>query len=126
MAPLIYNKEEFIMKSETLQKGRCVIVRILEDVNLNTDLNSLLTVVERSIVAGNKHIAFSFGEGSFLYTRHIATLVKCFEKLRDSGGTLAVIHPNRDIIDILALIDPEQMIIKADSEEELDTICAQK
>ena len=118
--------ENPIMKFETIQKGRCVIVRVLEDINLNTDLNSLITVVERGIASGNKDIAFSFGEGSFLYTRHIATLVKCFEILRDKGGTLAVIHPNRDIIDILALIDPEQMIVKADSEEELESVCQQK
>ena len=111
------------MKFETFQKGRRLVVRILEDINLNTELTGLITMVERSIALGNKDIAFSFGDGSFLYTRHIATLVKCFEMLRDKGGTLAIIHPNRDIIDILALIDPEQMILKADSEAELDSVC---
>jgi hypothetical protein len=114
------------MRYDKAQRGQYVIIRILDDINLNSDIEPLTTVVERNILAGRKHLAFAFGDDSFLYTRHIAVLIKCLEMLREEGGSLAVVHPNRDIIDVLALIDPEQLIIKVEMEEELESVLTSK
>jgi hypothetical protein len=115
-----------LMKYEKAQKGPYVVFRILEDINLNSDITPLTILVEQNLQMGKKHIAFTFGQNSFLYTRHIAVLVKCLEMLREESGSLAIVHPNRDIMDVLALIDPEHLIVKAETEDDLVSVLSSK
>ena len=109
-----------MMKLQTTHRGSFLAIRLLGEVTLNTETGPLVQAVEQALAAGRTSVAITFGENSFLYTRHIASLIRCLELIREQDGSLAVINPNQDIRDVLALIDPEGMIVRADSEEALE------
>jgi hypothetical protein len=104
---------------EVVQKGRYQLLRISEDVRLNSDISPVYGIVEQLVADGKLHIAFSFTPQSFLYTRHIAVLIKCLELVRDGHGSIAIVRPNEDIREVLSLIDQESMILQVESEETL-------
>jgi anti-anti-sigma regulatory factor len=68
---------------------------------------------------GARAIAIAFTQASYLYTKSIAALIACSEMIKDVGGHLAIIEANRDILDILAVIDFDKMILIVDSEPDL-------
>jgi hypothetical protein len=112
-------RKEVQMVFESMQKGPYELIRILDDLNLNSDLSRLQSIVERNIAQGRSRIALSFTQNSFLYTHHIAVLIKCLELIKDAAGEMAVVQPNADILDVLSLIDPDGLIKRLASDEDL-------
>jgi anti-anti-sigma regulatory factor len=107
------------MNIETYQTGDYWVFKFLEDVGLNSDLSVLKRMFQEKISRGPCNMALAFTQGSYLYTRSIATLVVCFEMVQEHNGHLALINPNKSIMDILAIIDFPKLIRICDSEEEL-------
>jgi anti-anti-sigma regulatory factor len=101
------------------KSGDYTVAEIVDTVTLSSDISGLYEFVERSLEQGARHIAVRFTEESFLYTPHIAVLVKCLESVREAGGSLAVVKPNRDVKDVLFLIDQERLIRMVDHEDML-------
>jgi anti-anti-sigma factor len=86
------------------------ILSIKEDLTISSDLSELKALVQGYMQKGITDIAFSFTEASYLYTKSISVLVQCLEAIRDRGGTMAIIHPNDDIVDILDTLDFDKII----------------
>lgn len=107
------------MNLESRKTGAYTVAEVADTVTLNSDVSGLYEFVERSLEEGNRSIAVRFTEDSFLYTPHIAVLVKCLEAIREAGGSLAVVNPNRDVKDVLFLIDQEGLIRIVNGEQEL-------
>lgn len=107
------------MNISTYKKGDYTVFRILEDVGLSTDLTELRKSIERELASGARNVAIAFTHSSYLYTRSIAVLIACSEMIKDSGGHLAIVEANKDILDILSVIDFDKMIRIVPAEEEL-------
>jgi anti-anti-sigma factor len=107
------------MNIETHQKGDYYVFKFKEDIGLGSDLSVLKPMIEEKIGIGITNIALAFTKGSYLYTRSIATLVVCFEMIKEHNGQLALISPNKSIQDILGIIDFPKIIRVCKSEEEL-------
>jgi anti-anti-sigma factor len=107
------------MKCDIYKKGGYLVFRLKEDIGLNSDLTPFKTLVEQHLAEGVRNIALAFTSESYLYTKAIAVLIACSEMVKDAGGHLAFVEANKDILDILSVIDFDKMIKIFNSEEEL-------
>ena len=107
------------MLIEAGDKGSYKVLRIKEDLSVNSDLTELRSIVNDYIAKGSKDFAFSFTKNSFLYTRSIAVLITCSELIKENNGRIAIIEANDDILDLLNLIDFDSMIKVYPNEEDL-------
>ena len=107
------------MKIDIYKKGKYQVLRLMEDVGLNTDLSELKSEIERQLSQGVSNIAVAFTQQSYLYTKSIAVLISCSEIIKDAGGHLTIIEANKDIIDILSVIDFDKVIEMHKSEADL-------
>jgi anti-anti-sigma regulatory factor len=107
------------MNIDIYKKGKYQVLRLKEDVGLNTDLGELKSAIEYQLSHCATSIALAFTQQSYLYTKSIAVLISCSEIIKDAGGHLAIIEANRDIMDILSVIDFDKMISMYSTEAEL-------
>ncbi len=112
------------MEIDVHQTGEYRVFRILEDVGLNSELSFLKSRIEKNLADGAKNVAIAFTPESYLYTKSIAVLIACSEMIKDAGGHLAIIEANKDILDILSVIDFDKMIRIVDKESDLATIAS--
>ena len=98
------------MKFDIYKKNGHLVIRLKEDVGLNSDLNALKAVIEQHLTTGARSIAIAFTQSSYLYTKSISVLIACSEMIKDAGGRLSIIEANRDIQDILSVIDFDKVI----------------
>jgi hypothetical protein len=101
------------------KKGKYQLLRIVDDVGLNTDLSELKSAIEDQLSHGETMIAVAFTPQSYLYTKSIAVLISCSEIIKEAGGHLAIVEANRDILDIFSVIDFDKMIKICKNEEDL-------
>jgi anti-anti-sigma factor len=95
------------------------ILKIDENLTLNSDITDLRTIVEDYVQKGPINIALEFTKDSYLYTKSIAVLVQCLETIQEHGGRMAVIAPNRDIVDVLETIGFINLVKIYGSEEDV-------
>lgn len=107
------------MELDIKQKDKYLILRVQEDLTINSDISILKTVVKEQLQNGQSHIVFAFTKHSYFYTKAIAVLIGCSELIKEKGGTLSIIEANDDIHDILSLIDLDKEIRVFNSEKEL-------
>ena len=107
------------MKFDIYQKGNYQVIKINEVLNLLSDIKELENVVNELLEKGTTCIAFSFKEGSYLYSSTGSVLVRCWEYIKDNNGKLSLVNVNEDILDFLRVIDIESSINIYRSEEEL-------
>ncbi|MBD3392534.1 MAG: STAS domain-containing protein [Chitinivibrionales bacterium] len=94
-------------------------LRVTEDLGIRSDLSALKDAVVEYLEKGITRIAVSFTPHSFLNSEAVAVCVQCVEMVRDKGGTLGIIRPNAQILDILKITGLEDLVQVFDSEEEL-------
>jgi anti-anti-sigma factor len=107
------------MNIDVYKKGAYLVFRIQEDVGLSTELSDLRKRIEQELSAGARDVAIAFTQSSYLYTKSIAVLIACSEMIKDAGGHLAIVEANKDILDILSVIDFDKMIRIYGAEQEL-------
>lgn len=107
------------MLIESEAKGGYQVLRVTEDLGLESDLSELKTEVDKHIAAGTKNIAVRFTPRSFLYSRNVGVLVQCLEIAEENGATLALIDPNEDIRAAVSLIGFDTMVKIFPTEEAL-------
>jgi hypothetical protein len=104
------------------KRGQYGVVRVLEDLTINTDPGRLRKIVEDYVAKGTFNVAFSFTPSTFPSSRLMAILVSSREILKRHEGVLAIISPNEKMIDtfnVLNLAHGDYFLL-IDSEEELD------
>jgi anti-anti-sigma factor len=81
------------------------IVRIKDDITRETDLNELKNVVKDKIDKENiTHLAVSFTRESNFYSPLIAVLVQFLGYVKEKDGSLAIIHPNEGMLDVIRMV----------------------
>jgi anti-anti-sigma factor len=107
------------MDIDIYKKNGYLVFRLKEDVGLSSDLTKLKAAIGQHLARGARSIAIAFTQSSYLYTKSISVLISCLEMIKDVGGHLAIIEANRDILDILSVIDFDKVIKIFASEADL-------
>ncbi len=107
------------MFSESYQNGKYHIIKINEVLHLTSNITDLEPMIEKLLDDNVLHIAIQFKNGSYLCSQTGAVIVRCWESIKDRGGTLALINVNKDIHDFLTVIDFDSLIRIYNTEEEL-------
>jgi anti-anti-sigma factor len=105
------------MRIATRQAGIYRVFSIEEDLGLSSSISQLKDQIAAALERGVRDVALRFSRNSYLSTRTIATLVNCFEDVKDRGGRLAIVDPNEDIVEILSMIDFDKVVSFFPTEE---------
>jgi hypothetical protein len=103
----------------TTQVAEYRVLTATQDVNLYSDISELQEMVDQALADGVKHVAVRFTPNSYLLSRSMAVLVRCIEVVADEGGSFAILDPNEQILDFLAVVDQERKIRYYRDEQEL-------
>ncbi len=93
----------------TVQNGYRIL-DIQDHIGIYTDLSDLITHVEQALQNNETSIALCFTEDSYLFSNSIRIIMQCFEMIKDREGTLALIHPNEDILSTFRVLDLDKII----------------
>jgi hypothetical protein len=92
------------------RSGETLVVQLVAEVHLTTDLSPLYDVVRTHIASRQTAFELRLPPGSFLYSHQIAVLLKCAERVRDAEGTFAIADAPQELREALAWIDPGRLI----------------
>lgn len=95
------------------------IIRVVDPVGITSDISALRQAIDAAFTEGELHVAVSFHEDSFLSSRTLALLIESAEKATGRGGTMTIIAPNTQILEVLAIFDLEWTLRTVGSEKEL-------
>ncbi|MBD3344721.1 MAG: hypothetical protein GF401_06630 [Chitinivibrionales bacterium] len=95
------------------------LVRIEEDLNSETDMESLESIIIDSINEGRTKVALSFTPSSFLYGKPLRYLIRFSKEIEKSGGHLAIIEPSKNLRDMLETLDFALLTKVYSTEQEL-------
>jgi anti-anti-sigma factor len=118
MAPLFFSK----LRAQSIESDEVngyQVFRIKEDLALGADFGSLTALLDRALKKGRGKVAIHFTPRSYLYTPTIARLVEYYKLLSDKGGTLCLVQPNEEILQVLETIGLTKLIRIVSSEEEI-------
>ena len=107
------------MLTEVYQVGKYHVIKINEILQLASNIDGLVDIIDNLIKKNVINFAISFQDNSYLYSNTGSVIVRCWEKIQDQNGNLVLINTNQDIQDFLAVIDIDFLIKKVDTEEEL-------
>jgi anti-anti-sigma factor len=118
MAPLFFSRLKAQSIQSTFVNGYQVF-KIKEDLALGADFGALTDLVERAIKKGRVKVALHFTPRSYLYTPTVARLVEYYQLLQQHGGSLCIVRPNDEIVEVLEVIGLTKLVRIVSSEEEL-------
>lgn len=110
------------MRIHIYAKGPYQVLRIEEDVQVIADLSELKTIVEGYLEQGQKFIAVSFANATYIYSGAIAVLVDCHKRLVRDDGILCIIEPKDEIKYMFGYLGVDRVIPVCDSEETLPDV----
>jgi len=79
------------------------VIRLMEDVHMDSKIPELRTHVEQCMENGAKKIALQFSRNSYLSSESIGLLAGCLYDLGKQGGTLALVLPCPAIIEVFQI-----------------------
>jgi anti-anti-sigma factor len=101
-----------------LRKG-VQVFDIKEDLTVFSSFDRLTVLVKEAFAGGISHIALCLTEGSYLNTRLISHLVQYLTMAEDHGGTLSLVRPNEEIVNVLEMIGLARLIRQYRCEDDL-------
>jgi anti-anti-sigma factor len=104
---------------ESRRRNGVQVFDIKNDLNVFSSFDRLTGLVEEAFAGGLSHIALCFTKGSYLNTRLISHLVQYLTMAEDHGGTLSLVRPNQEIVNVLEMIGLAHLIRRYDSEDDL-------
>lgn len=107
------------MKLDVSTKGKYKIITIHDSLKVISDLSSLKTEIEKHLERGEKNIAVSFSDASYLYSGAISVLVTCYRMVREEGGDLCIIEPQERVAELLDQMNIDRLIDIYESEDQL-------
>ena len=110
------------MLAVTYSKGQFHVVKIKDVLNLTSQIDELEDIISKLLEKNIINIAVHFTDGSYLCSSSGAILIRCWEKIKEHNGFLALVNVNQDIRDFLKIIDFDSLIKIFASENELESI----
>ncbi|MBN1981143.1 MAG: STAS domain-containing protein [Chitinivibrionales bacterium] len=108
------------MNLEIAKRGKYKVIIICDSLHVIEDLAELKAVIEKYLEKGEKYIAVNFSQASYLYSGAISVLITCFKMIRDKGGDLCIVEPQKRLHELLEQMNIDRLITIYDSEEELE------
>ena len=109
------------MKLGVTTKGSYKVITIHDSLKVISDLTSLKSEIEKTLRKGERHIAVSFSDASYLYSGAISVLVTCYRMVREEGGDLCIIEPQGRVMELLIQMNIDRLIDIYESEDQLLT-----
>ncbi|MBD3244225.1 MAG: hypothetical protein GF331_26775 [Chitinivibrionales bacterium] len=110
------------MLFEHIDYNGTLLLRFTESISPTTSIQALHDTVRSALRGGRLHFAIVFTPDTFLYSHHVAVVIKCIERIRESGGTLTIVRPNNDIADMLSFVDPDGFTGRVQEEADLPVV----
>ena len=107
------------MRFECCVKNGCGVVRVLDNVRVDTDLTPLLDHVKDCLAQGATSIALCFGPYSFFCSLSLGVLVRAVQLAQESGAKVCLVRPNESLKSVLQTTALIEFFETAESEEEL-------
>lgn len=107
------------MKTETVKKKEIMVLRILENLDIKSDISDLQKVIEDIIEKGDVSIAVSLTPNSRLSSMSIGMLLRFYSILKEQGGKLSLVQPNKEDAELLKLLSFTSVMEIFESEDEL-------
>ncbi len=107
------------MQIESILKDDILILRILENLDINSELSDVKEVIKKNIKKDIKDIAVSLTPNSRLSSTSIGQLLRCYSILKESDGKLTIIQPNEGDSELLSILSLTCVIDIFKSEDEL-------
>ena len=108
------------MLFETYQKGAYQVIKINEMLTMNSDISELEKIITEYLDKNIDTIAIHFSDDSYLSSSTGATIVRCWEAIKDRNGELTFINVNKNILDFLSIIGFTSVNKIFNSEDELE------
>jgi anti-anti-sigma factor len=118
MAPLYFSR----LKSQSIDTETIngyLLYTIKVDLALGADFGVLTDMITKAIQKGNINIAIKFTPRSFLYTPTVARLVDYYKLVNEKGGSLCLVKPNDEILDVLKTIGFAKLVRIVPSVQEI-------
>ncbi len=107
------------MEIELATKNDYQIIRITEDIRLDTNIVDVKTIVEEMVEEGIYNFAISLTPGSHLSSMSIGIVLQCFSLVKDKNGKFALVNPNEDDEELLEVLGLTSLIKICKSEDNL-------
>ena len=107
------------MKLDVSTKGNYKVITIHDSLKVISDLTLLKSEIEKILGQGEKLIAVSFFDASYLYSGAISVLVTCYRMVREEGGDLCIIEPQERIMELLIQMNIDRLIDIYESDDQL-------
>ena len=107
------------MLIETYSKHNYQIFKFAEDLGVAKDLAELKGIVKGYLDKDIVNIALWFTQDSFLYTTSIGILNQIIQMTTAKNGSLTIIKPNANIIDVLQIVGLIKLVRTIRSEDDL-------
>lgn len=108
------------MAIETGQRGGYLVYSVQDNLGANSDISELESMVESKLEEGPARIALAFTPGSFLSSRVIATLVRCFALVEEAEGEMAVVLPSAQLEECIDILGFRNLVRMVKSVDELE------
>jgi anti-anti-sigma factor len=107
------------MLIESIVKKDYLLIKVQQEADGDTDFDQLRKVMTEYIEKGSTKIALSLAINAYPYSKLISALVHCNRLIEKVGGTLAVVQPNQDFLDVLKQTKLDKVFKVFSSEAEL-------
>lgn len=107
------------MDIEQHYRNGYLILRVMEDLTLRSDISELRDIISTKLAEGTVRFAIAFTSRSFLFSRYITVLIQCHKMIQDHNGRLAIIQANDHVLQTLNIIGLDRFLEICSSEEDL-------
>jgi anti-anti-sigma factor len=107
------------MEIASRELSECILLEIRDPVLISHSIGSIETMVEDHIARGARNFGLRFHKDSFLNSSSLAVILRCYERIVEAGGKLAIVNPTDEISGMLGMLDLNTIIPQLDTEEEL-------
>ncbi len=92
-----------------------LIIEVLYDIGMNTNLDSLRRCILDKIASGTLLIALLFTPRTYLFTKSLSVIIQCLDPLRKNKGMLAILSPSIEMREMIENIHFNSILAMATS-----------
>ncbi len=97
----------------------CLLLDVVEPILITSSIAELEEIVADLIKRGHSQFGIRFHAESFLNSSCLAVILRCYERIVEVSGRLAIVNPTDEISGMLGMLDLNEIIPQLDTEEEL-------
>jgi anti-anti-sigma factor len=105
------------MKIVSYTKGDHLVLRIHPHGQDFPDLSELERLIVEYLDGGVRNIAVNFVNKSYIYSGELRVLLHCYKLVLARGGSLCIIEPDKQLFDVLAVLNIDKLIKIYESED---------